>query len=184
MGGEPGTYCRFNNAYRVNKGHHGRVKLDGARFWLAGDLGGDFSKGEMQWTVLTFDPSVRMEQREGIITIVKHVYPVKWDSFTVGKDAPIDWNFTRDRAEAKLGEGKVAEVVLKKNEGMTADPIVIKNLRYWGVPRNDGFVLMQNEIEAYREGEKRFEFKGSNGFMITFDINSRDVAAAGGAGGY
>ena len=40
------------------------------------------------------------------------------------------------------------------------------------------------QVEAYRDGDKRFEFKGSNGFMITFDINARDVAGAGGAGGY
>jgi hypothetical protein len=59
---------------------------------------------------------------------------------------------------------------------MTNDPIVIKNLKYWGVPRNDGFVLMQNEVEAYRLGDKAFEYKGTNGFMITFDINSDDVA--------
>jgi hypothetical protein len=38
---------------------------------------------------------------------------------------------------------------------------------------------MQNEVEAYREGAKTFEFKGSNGFMITFDINSKDSSAGG-----
>ena len=61
-GGE--HYCKFNNAYKVNKGHYGDVKLDGAKFWLAGDLGGDFSKGQMDWAVLTFDPSVKPEQRQ------------------------------------------------------------------------------------------------------------------------
>jgi hypothetical protein len=63
---------------------------------------------------------------------------------------------------------------------------VIKNLKYWGVPRNGGFVLATNEVEAYRQvpkGQKPFEFKGTNGFMITFDINSNDVkpTAAGGS---
>src|ERR1043165_3357654 len=48
-------YCRFNNAYHVNHGTYGSTKLDGAKFWIAGDLGGDFSKGEMQWAVLHFD---------------------------------------------------------------------------------------------------------------------------------
>jgi hypothetical protein len=52
---------------------------------------------------------------------------------------------------------------------------VIKNLKYWGAPRNNGFVLMPNEVEAYRVGDKPFEFKGTNGFMITFDINSKDA---------
>jgi hypothetical protein len=65
--------------------------------------------------------------------------------------------------------------VLKKNPGMTADPVVISNLRYFGAPRNKGFVLMPNEIEAYRVGKHPFEFKGTNGFMITYDITSKDV---------
>jgi hypothetical protein len=52
---------------------------------------------------------------------------------------------------------------------------VISNLKYWGVPKNDGFVLMKNEVEAYRTGDKAFEFKGTNGFMITFDMSSKDV---------
>src|SRR3990170_5207929 len=30
-----GQYCRFNNAVKVNSGHHGGVKLDGAKFWVA-----------------------------------------------------------------------------------------------------------------------------------------------------
>lgn len=38
--------------------------------------------------------------------------------------------------------------------------------------------MMPNEVQAYRAGEKPFEFKGTNGFMITLDINSGDVAAA------
>jgi hypothetical protein len=60
--------------------------------------------------------------------------------------------------------------------GNTNDPIVIKNLKYWGAPRNEGFVLMPNEVEAYRVGPKAFEFHGTNGFMITVDINSNDIA--------
>ena len=59
---------------------------------------------------------------------------------------------------------------------MTDEPIVINNLVYWGAPRNDGFVLMPNEVNAYHIGDKPFEFKNSNGFMITLDINSEDVA--------
>jgi hypothetical protein len=121
---------------------------------------------------------VTPQQRDGIKAILGHVYPVKWNSFTVAADSKMTWTASRDRAEAKLDEGKTAEVVLNKFQGMSDDPIVIKNLKYWGVPRNDGFVLMPNEVEAYRVGDKQYEFKGTNGFMITFDINSKDVAAA------
>ena len=173
-----GHFCKFNNAYQVNRGKYGSVKLDGAKFWLAGDLGSDFSKGMVDWAVMTFDPSVTKEQREGISAIVGHVYPVKWGSMVTAPDAKIDWKAAKDRAEAKLGKGKLAEVVLRKAQGMSDEPIVIKNLKYWGAPRNDGFLLMPSEIEAYRVGDKAFEFKGSNGFMITFDITSKDVQVA------
>jgi hypothetical protein len=173
-----GHFCRFNNAFKVNTGNWGDTKLDGAKFWVAGDLGGDFSKGQMDWAVLTFDPSVTKQQREAIQQILGHVYPVKWNSFTIAEDKPIDWTADKDRAVAKLDNGKAAEVVLKRFPGNTEEPIVIKNLKYWGTPRNDGFVLMPNEVEAFRQvpaGQQPFEFKGSNGFMITIDMNSNDV---------
>src|SRR5436853_277572 len=99
-------YCRFTNAYKVNKGSFGATKLDGAKFWIAGDLGGDFSKGQMDWAVVTFDPSVTETQRTGIKQILSHVYPVKWNSFTQAPDATIDWTASKDHAEAKLNGGK------------------------------------------------------------------------------
>jgi hypothetical protein len=169
-------YCRFNMAYRINRGSYGTVKLDGAKFWLAGDLGGDFSEGKTDWVEVTFDPSVTKEQREGISAILLGaVYPVKWNSVTVAKDAPVEWAASKNRAQAHLDQGKAGEIVLLRNPGMTDAPVVITNLKYFGVPRNEGFVLMPNEIEAYRVGSKAFEFKGTNGFMITIDITSKDV---------
>ena len=175
--GEAKHFCKFNNAYRVNKGSYGNVSLDGAKFWIAGDLGDEFSDGEMNWAVLTFDPAVKPEQREGIAAIMGHLYPVKWKSFTIAADAPMEWKASKDAATATLDGGKRAEVVLARNtQGNTDAPIVIQNLKYWGAPRNDGFVLMQNKVEAWRDGAEAFEFKGTNGFMITFDISSKDVA--------
>jgi hypothetical protein len=171
-------FCRFNNAYRVNTGWSGDVQLDGAKFWLAGDLGGDFSQGKMDWVVATFDPSVTPPQREAIQQALGHVYPVEWGSFQVAEDAPIEWNASGDRAEARLGEGKIAEVILQRTPGMTSAPVVIQNLKYWGAPRNDGFILMPNEVEAYRVGDKPFEYKGTNGFMITFDLNADDAGSS------
>lgn len=171
-------YCRFNNAFRVNKGNVGSVKLDGAKFWVAGDLGAEFGDGEMDWAAVTFDPSVTKEQRDAIAMVLGHVYPVKWKAFSVASDAPIEWNYTKDLATAKLDGGKAAEVTLKRWPGNTDQPVVIHNLKYWGVKRNNGFVLMPNEVEAYHLGEHPFEYKGTNGFMITFDINSKDVVAS------
>jgi hypothetical protein len=169
-------YCRANFAYKVNKGHYGNVKLDGVKFWLAGDLGEDFGDGDAEWIEATFEPSVTKEQRAGLAAILSHVYPIKFKSFTVAPaDATVDWQATKDRAEAKLNGGKGGEIVLVRGPGMTAEPVVIRNLKYFGAPRNDGFVLMPNEVEAYRVGPKAFEFKGTNGFMITIDISSKDV---------
>jgi len=160
--------CYFNTQPAAHNGHAGHSHGEGGEHC-------DFSKGQMDWAALTFDPSVTPEQREGIKAILGHVYPVKWNSFTVAQDANMTWAATRDHAEAKLGDGKAGQVTLNKFQGMTDEPIVLKNLKYWGVPRNDGFLMMPNEVEAYRAGDKPFEFKGTNGFMITIDINSKDV---------
>lgn len=176
-GGGSEHFCKFNNAFKVNKGQSGGVKLDGVKFWVAGDLGGDFSKGQMDWAVLTFDPSVSKEQRDAIARILGHVYPVKWNSFTIAKDADMEWKAEASSAQARLDGGKTAEVILRHPgaSAMADGPVVIKNLKYFGVPRNDGFIMMPNEVEAYRLGEKAFEYKGTNGFMITIDIASGDV---------
>jgi hypothetical protein len=170
-----GHFCRFNNTFRVNKGKYGNVSLDGAKFWVAGDLGGDFSMGQMDWAVVHFDPSVKKEQREGIAAVLAKLYPVKWNSFKIGDDYPMEWSYTKDRAVARLDGGRAAEVILKRMPGNTDAPIVISNLKYWGAPRNEGFILMPNEVEAYRLGDKAYEFKGTNGFMVTVDITSKDL---------
>ena len=174
-GGEAKHFCRANNAYKINKGNVGTTNLDGAKFWVAADLGDDFSDGEMDWAVLHFDPSVTKEQRTGITTALGKLYPVKWKSFVIGADAPIEWTATKEHATAKLDGGKGGEVQLASSVNHNAaGPTVIQNLKYFGAPRNDGFVLMPNEIEAYRLTDKAFEYKGTNGFMITVDLTSKD----------
>ncbi len=168
-------FCRANLAHKVNKGHYGTVNLDGVKFWVASDLGGDFSKGEMDWAVLTFDKAMTKEQRDAVAAVMGHVFPVKWRSFTTAEATIDTWKFDKDTAVALMDGGKSGEVRLKRFPGMTSEPIVIRNLPYWGVLRHEGFVLMPNEVEAYRTGPKAFEFKGTNGFMITWDITSKDV---------
>jgi hypothetical protein len=175
-GGEAAHFCRANNAYRINKGRYGDVSLDGAKFWIASDLGGDFSKGEMDWAVLYFDKALSQPQRDAIQEIAGKLFPVKWRSFRTAEGAIDTWQFDKDQAVALLDGGKTAEVRLKRFPGITDQPVVINNLRYWGAPRNEGFVLMPNEVEAYRVGDKAFEFKGTNGFMLTLDMTSADLA--------
>jgi hypothetical protein len=169
-------FCRANNAYKINKGHYGDTKLDGAKFWIAADLGDDFGDGEMDWGVLYYDKSLTPAQREAIGVLAGKLFPVKWRSFKTAEASIDKWEFTKDEAHALLDGGKSGEVKLKRFPGMTDDPIVIKNLKYWGAPRNDGFLLMPNEVEAYRVGADAFEYKGTNGFMVTLDMSSKDVA--------
>ncbi|HMI30949.1 MAG TPA: DUF1326 domain-containing protein [Candidatus Limnocylindrales bacterium] len=179
--GHAEAYCKFNNAYRVNRGTYNGASLAGAKFWVAGDLGSDFGDGTADWAVLTFDPSVTPVQREGIGMILGKVYPVKWASFQMGTDAPISWEHRAgsDEAHAMLDGGKAGEVMLKNSVNKNASgPVVIKNLKYFGAPRNEGFVLMPNTVETYKLGDKPYEFKGTNGFMITLDITSKDVVAS------
>ena len=105
---------------------------------------------------------------------------MKWNSLTTS-EGDIAWTPGKDAAWATIDGGKTAEVRLKRFQGMTSEPIVIKNLKYWGAPRNDGFIVMPNEVEAYRVGEKAFEFKGTNGFMITLSTSGKLPAPAASA---
>ena len=172
-------FCKANNAYKVNSGHYGDTSLDGVKFWMAGDLGGDFSKGMVDWGVVYIDKSATDDQVAGVKAILPHLFPVKWKSFKFERAAIDTWEYDKDHAVAKLGGGKMGEVRLKGNPGTNdaTQATVVQNLKYWGAPRNTGFVLMPNEVEAYKVGPKAFEFKGTNGFMLTLDITSSDMPA-------
>jgi len=167
-------FCKGNLAWKINTGHRGTVKLDGVKFWLAGDLGGDFKTGEGEWGVLTFDRATTAEQREAVRVFVQRLYPLKWKSYAEAEGVIDTWRQDKDTAVATLDGGKTAEVRLRRFPGMTSEPIVIRNLPYVAAPRNDGFVLMPNDVEGYRVGPNAFEFKGTNGFTLTVDVNSSD----------
>jgi hypothetical protein len=167
--------CYFNQAFRVNKGHYGKVRLDGLKFWFAGD------KGDAKTVELTFEPSATKEQRGAILVFMSHFLPLKWTSFAEGTDAKIDWKATAVQAEAKLDGGKAAEVVLTRNPGATGQgTTVIMNMSYFGSTKNDGFNIMPVEFISYRRGPKPapFEFRGTSGWTVTIDMNSKDVTAA------
>jgi hypothetical protein len=53
-------------------------------------------------------------------------------------------------------------------------------MSYFGSTRNDGFNILPVEFIAYRRGPKPapFEFRGTSGWTITIDMNSKDVVAA------
>ena len=89
-----------NAAFRVNTGHQRTVKLDGLKFWFAGD------KGDAKTVELTFEPSATTEQRAAIRVFLSHFLPLTWTSLTEGPDAEIDWKAEAVRAEAKLDGGE------------------------------------------------------------------------------
>ena len=168
-------FCYFNAAFRVNEGHYGKVRLEGLKFWFAGD------KGDAKTVELTFEPSATKEQREGIRKFLSRFLPLEWESFTEGPDAKIEWKAEAARAEARLDGGRAAEVVLTRYSGATGEgTTVIQNMSYFAAPRNDGFNILPAEITAYRRGPKPspFEFRGTSGWTITIDMNSKDVIAA------
>jgi Protein of unknown function (DUF1326) len=167
--------CYFNQVFRVNKGHHGKVSLDGLKFWFAGD------KGDARTVELTFEPSATREQREGVREFLSHFLPLEWESFTEGRDAKIEWKADAVGAEARLDGGKAAEVVLTRHALATGKgTTVIKNMSYFAATRNDGFNILPVETMAYRRGPTPapFEFRGTSGWTLTIDMNSKDVVAA------
>src|SRR5262245_37457104 len=141
------TSCYFNAAFQVNKGNYGEAQLDGMKFWFAGD------KGDAKTVELSFEPSATREQREGVRVFMSHFLLQEWASHTEGPDAKIDWHADAAHAEARLDGGRAAEVVMSRFSGATGKGTsVIKNMKYFAAPRNDGFNIMPVDRIAYRRG--------------------------------
>ena len=159
----------------MNKGHYGKVRLDGLKFLFAGD------KGDAKTVELTFEPSATDEQRKGIRQFLSHFLPLQWASFTEGPDATIEWKADAVHAEATLDGGRAAEVRLTRHAGATGEgTTVIRNMGYFAASRNDGFNILPADIVAYRRGPKPapFEFRGTSGWTITIEMSSKDVSTA------
>lgn len=172
----PAHFCKFNMAYKVNKGHYGNEDLTGVKFWVAGDLGHDWREGHTEWAIITFQQGTTELQKQGVLAALTNIFPVKWGSFAIADDNEISWSASEDRAEAKLANGQFAEIILNKWQGMGGETGVLQNIAYFGAPRNTGFKMMPNEIETWKVDENRFEFKGTTGFMVTVDMRSSDLA--------
>src|SRR5256886_17700065 len=64
-------FCRANLVLKVGKdSYYKDVKLDGAKVWLATDLGSDWSTGKDSWLVVNFDPRVTKEQQAALADIL------------------------------------------------------------------------------------------------------------------
>ena len=70
-------FCKFNMGVKIEKGNYGNVKLDGMNLWISGDLGRDWSKGDMKTAIFTFEPSATQEQVDAAMNVFPHIYPAK-----------------------------------------------------------------------------------------------------------
>jgi uncharacterized protein DUF1326 len=161
-------FCNFNNAIRVKKGYYGDVKLDGLKIWMSGNLGANFADGDLDSVVVTLEPSASPAQVEAVSKVLAHIYPMKVKQFAIDR-APIVWE-KRDggkTAYARLGDGQ-GEVTLTRQDGPSGGPVVIKNLKYWGADRNNGFNLYKS-THHYKGHDLDYSYKDANGFTIEID---------------
>lgn len=173
-------FCRFNQAYQVRSGHYHDLALTGAKFWYTGDAGSNLREAKWDWAVLTFDSALAQPQRDALWTMLQSLRfyrPERWHSQSIAEPAPIEWALTDEGARATLGGGAIAELSLKRLKGQHAGPVVLQNLGYFGYPRNNGFALMPTQVQAYRTGERAFEYSGTNGFVTTVRMTAEDIAA-------
>ncbi len=168
-GGE--QYCRANLVLKVDKGYYKDVKLDGAKVWVAADLGSDWNTGKDSWVVINYDPSVTKQQQAALNDIIGQLYPFKWqkvDADTVAFTWQIDTK--AGIAHAKMGNGK-GEVVLERVKGPDANKeTVVHNLKYWMAQSNSGFRMWKSKSESYEGHGHKFAYSGTNGFLITINF--------------
>src|SRR5437763_9318660 len=104
--------CRANLVLKVDKGYYKDTKLDGAKVWIATDLGSDWSTGKDSWLVVNFDPSVSKQQQAALGDLLGQLYPMKWEHVDVDT-VPFTWKVDSKAGEAhaRMNNGK-GEVIL------------------------------------------------------------------------
>jgi hypothetical protein len=165
-------FCRANLVFKVDKGHYKDVSLDGAKVWLSTDLGSDWSTGKDSWAIATYDTGVSPAQKAALNDIIAQLYPFKWTFFKTDT-APFSWDVDAKNgvATAKRNDGK-AEVILERVKGDNPnDEAVLKNVRYWKAQSNDGFRMWKSRHEAYEGLGQKFDYSGTNGFLITIHFS-------------
>ena len=166
---EGGMKCEFNNAVRLAEAKVGDVKLDGKKFWLSGDLGGDFTK-PLKSAVITFDIGTNQAEKDAIVFLIGKIYPFQWQSVKMD-EAPITWERTGADGYAKLGDK--GEVKLKGILGPNGKQVVIHNLKYWGAMKCDGFELAYG-THHYKGNGHNYSHENRNGFFVHIESSGTD----------
>jgi hypothetical protein len=172
-------FCRANLVLHVDKGYYKDVKLDGAKVWIATDLGSDWSTGKDSWLVVNFDPSVTKEQQGALADILGQLYPIPWQKKAVNTAAFLwDVDTKTGEAHAKMENGK-GEVILERVKGTNPDQeVVVNNLKYWTAQSNEGFRMWKSKHEAFEGDGHKFSYDGTNGFLITVHFSGSAKTAA------
>ena len=173
-------HCEFNMAVKVRDGHSGSTSLTGAKYWLTGDLGEEWGTNKKgKWVVVSFDPSTSKEQREALAPMILKTYSLEWGELKV-QEAPIEITRTGDIVEAKLGDGQLAKMKLRREPGADGKGVVLKNVKYFGAQNNDGFELYRSiEHSADTQGHQ-FSYTDRNAFLISIDTHEGDARRMGG----
>lgn len=159
-------FCEFDNAVKIREGRVGDTKLDGMKFWVSGDLGSDFTKG-FKGAVVTFDQGTTKEQQDAILFLVTKIYPGNWQKVETDVQ-PITWQRDGNKGYARLGD--VGEVKLDGVAGPDGKLVVIKNLKYWGADKNDGFELAKS-THHYKAKGYDYSHTDKNGFFVTIEAS-------------
>jgi hypothetical protein len=158
----------------IDEGELGSVLLTGAKLWMAGEKTAGQSADLHDWAVISFDPSVMLEQRTALLTIVRALYPLNWMAITVGDSASVEWAGSADGASGRLAEGSIAELLLERKDGPRSLP-TREALRYGAVPAVVEAVEMSATLNSYRKGNAAFDIDASSGFVIKLDFDSSSV---------
>jgi len=172
-------FCNASLPLRVDKGYYKDVNLDGLKVWAVGDLGGEFHTGKGNWLVVVFDPTVTKAQQEAMTDILLQLYGLEWN--ILGVDTiPIEWKIDDKAgvATTRLGNGK-GEVILERVKGDNPrQEVVIRNLKYWNAQSNTGFRMWRNKRHYYEGHGQKFDYSGTNGFLITMTFSGQAKKAA------
>src|SRR5579862_7076819 len=167
---EGGEMCEFNNAVKILDGHVGDVSVSGKKFWLSGDLGGDFAHAKAG--IITFDTGTTQPEKDAIAFLVLKIYPSQWQSVKMD-EAPITWERTGMDGHATLGGGEKGDIVLKGIHGANGKQAVINNVKYWGADRNNGFELAYG-THHYKGNGFNYSHENRNGFFIHIEASGTE----------
>src|SRR5262249_1182837 len=124
---------------------------------------------------VTFDPSTTKAQRDALAPMILKTYGLDWADLKV-QEARIEISRAGDIVEAKLADGKMAYLKLKREPGADGKGIVLTNVKYFDASSNDGFEMYKSIEDRADLSGHQFSYSDRNAFLIT--IVSQEPTAA------